>query len=568
MSPIISDLHVHSGLKAFGAAGHPDYEDFTIWDFFPPQENAIRQLNLILRAAIKETAKASQANLDACVKANLRMPILSVYPIERQMFELDPQEPFRRLFKFLLKGRQHSFLGSAITGYPLDRVEAIMEQVTNDQDEGYDYFVAYRQEVAYLFEQTLTRSKNFPEYRFRMATDYAQLQEWLTHEQTIVGLVTVEGGHSFGHYLKRSTNKKEWEALDTQEQKVLRSSMLRNISAVKSEAGGQRAPFFVTFCHHFNNLLAGHARSFSDKSSLGLGIQSPGSRHLFNQEPGLNRGFTPLGREVLELFLNRYQGRRILIDTKHMSVATRQEFYRIIRRKREEENDTIPIIHSHAAINGWQTLEQAHDKEDTAALDQGHFFSRWQINLTDEDILEMYDSDGLIGVVLHEGRMPGEGLQREVRQIKKKLQKAPPASRRRQLLERQLNDLYLKLIWSTIFHIIKVVHDGRAASGWKMIALGSDYDGVVEPINTFPEVASFQALRTELMAYLEEGKELFYAYNGEAHPLPAAEVRALQFGQSPEELLHGILFGNNNRFLRKYFTPAYLTEKEVASATG
>ena len=62
---------------------------------------------------------------------------------------------------------------------------------------------------------------------------------------------------------------------------------------------------FVTFCHHFNNLLAGHARSFSAKSDLFLGLHKPGMRHLFNQEPGLNRGFSSLGREVLELFLDR-----------------------------------------------------------------------------------------------------------------------------------------------------------------------------------------------------------------------------------------------------------------------
>jgi microsomal dipeptidase-like Zn-dependent dipeptidase len=290
-----------------------------------------------------------------------------------------------------------------------------------------------------------------------------------------------------------------------------------------------------------------------------LGLNKPGMRHLFNQEPGLDRGFTPLGREVLDLMLDRKEGRRILIDTKHMSIATRQEFYEIIRHKREEEQDHIPIIHSHAAINGWFNLEQAKSKADNNELDKGQFFSRWRINLTNEDILETYDSDGLIGVVLHEGRMPGEAFNKQASKLKKKLKRAIPHSEKHTRLERELKDLYLKLVWSTIFHIIKVVKDNRDENGWKMVALGSDYDGLVDPLNMFPEVDSFQDLRQELETYLGAGKEIYFAQNGVAKTIPAAEVRSLQFGQTPGQLLDAVLFGNTNQFLQKHFREAYLS---------
>ena len=567
MRNLISDLHVHSGLKGYASEGYSDSEGKTIWDYYPAREKELKKLNFFLRGAIKELAKSSQANLDACAATGLRAPFLSIYPIERQMFALDSQQPFKLLFDILLSGKQAACLGAAVTGFPLEKVEAILANVANGRDEGVNYYNQFRLERDYLLRQTETRSKNFPDFRFRIATDHAEFRSLLQNEKTIAGLLTVEGAHSFGHYLHNSTFQKEYEGLGVEERQVLKSSFIQNITEVKTEDGGMHAPFFVTFCHHFNNLLAGHARSFSAKSDLFLGLHKPGMRHLFNQEPGLNRGFSSLGREVLELFLDRKKGRRILIDTKHMSVATRKEFYAIIRRKREEENDPIPIIHSHAAINGWFSLDQAEGKQETKDLDKGHFFSRWRINLTNEDILEMYDSNGIIGIVLHEGRMPGEGFKKAAGKLKKKIAKARAGSPRRARLERELKDMYLKLIWSNIFHIVKVVREGRPGNnGWKMIALGSDYDGLVDPPNSFPGVADFQELKEEMTGYLNSGKEIFFSENGIARALPAAEVRELMFGQSAGDILENILFSNTSRFLNRYFTNEYLGSQEDEGA--
>lgn len=563
MSNLISDLHLHCGLKGYASEGHPDYKEHTIWDYYPAQEEELNKLNCVLRAAIKELAKSSQANLDACVASNLRAPFLAIYPVERQMFALDPQKPFKMLFDILLSGKQHAYLGAAVSGFPLEKVEAILANVSNDKDEGVNYYNQFRRERDYLIRQTAARSKNFPEFRFEVASDYQDFRTSLDAGKTICGLFTVEGAHSFGNYLHNSTFKKTFDGLRPKERQVLEDSFRQNITEVKTEDDGRHAPFFVTFCHHFNNLLAGHARSFSAKSDLFLGLHKPGMRHLFNQEPGLNKGFSSLGKEVLELFLDRKAGRRILIDTKHMSVASRKEFYAVIRKKREEENDHIPIIHSHAAVNGWFSLDQAKGKAETKGLDKGHFFSRWQINLTNEDILEMYDSDGIIGVVLHEGRMPGEGFKSTAGKLKKKIGKARAGSPKRARLEQELKDMYLKLVWSNIFHIVKVVREGRPgssqpANGWKMIALGSDYDGLVDPMDSFPGAGDFQELKSEMIAYLENGKEICFAQNGVAKALPDEEVRELMFGQTAEEILDGILFGNTDRFLSKYFTEAYL----------
>ena len=78
MNNPISDLHVHCALKGYASEGYPGNEGKTIWDFFNEKKEELEKLNFILRSAIKETAKHSQANLDACVEANLCAPFLAI----------------------------------------------------------------------------------------------------------------------------------------------------------------------------------------------------------------------------------------------------------------------------------------------------------------------------------------------------------------------------------------------------------------------------------------------------------------------------------------------------------
>lgn len=560
MKNLISDLHVHSGLKGYGLSDQPDSANLTIWDYYPERKEEIKKLNFVLRGAIKDMAKDSQANLNACAEAGLMMPFIALYPIERQMFAMDPQKPFRNLFRLLLKGKQHVYLGSAVTGFPESKVQAILNNVANGKDDGVHYFNQLLLERNYLLDQTQTIS---PEgFKFQFAQDYKELKSLLRTGNTIASMLTVEGAHSFGNYLHNSTFKKEYEQLDDIEKNVLRTSFIKNITAIKKAADQKPVPFFVTFCHHFNNLLAGHARSFSDKSNLIGSINwpnVPGMRHLFNQEPGLNKGITKLGQEVIELLYDKDQGKRILIDAKHMSVNSRKEFYQYIRNRREKYQDPIPIIQSHTAINGWATLDEAAQHEETSRLDKDQFFSRWQINLTNEDILEIHDSDGLIGVVLHEGRMPGDGFKAQAKKLKKKIKKARKKPQKKAKYEQELQDLYVKLIWSNIFHIVKTVKDQRqGANGWKMIALGSDYDGLVDPIDAFDTVANFKNLRQAMIDYIKAGKAVSYAEHGEAKTLAMPEVQSLLFGQTLKEILDNIFFGNTDLFLSKYFTADYL----------
>src|SRR5258706_9026525 len=108
------------------------------------------------------------------------------------------------------------------------------------------------------------------------------------------------------------------------------------------------SPWFITFSHHFYNELCGHARSL--RGLIGKAT---------NQERGISTDFTPLGKEVLDILLDKNNGRRILVDIKHMSPLARKTFFDL---RRTRYNSEIPIFISHGVCNGLPTLRATFSK--------------------------------------------------------------------------------------------------------------------------------------------------------------------------------------------------------------
>ena len=79
-----------------------------------------------------------------------------------------------------------------------------------------------------------------------------------------MGILTVEGAHAFGDYAFPYPFSKPFRDIGVKNQKIITQSVIANIEKVKQQTDKRLIPFFVTFSHHFNNLLAGHATSLSD----------------------------------------------------------------------------------------------------------------------------------------------------------------------------------------------------------------------------------------------------------------------------------------------------------------
>ena len=286
------------------------------------------------------------------------------------------------------------------------------------------------------------------------------------------------------------------------------NKMMDNLNKIKN---WPQAPFFVTVAHHFWNHLCGHAKSFGEPVDC-----------FVKQEKGMNEGMYPLGEKVIREMLNREKGRRILVDIKHMSVKSRYAYYEMIR----EMDEDIPIIVSHGAANGMVS-------QDNRVPGSARTASKMQpgdINFFDEEIILIAQSKGIFGLQLDERRVVN----------KETLKKTKHSVKRAKIMHYRS-----ELLWFQIQYIAETL-DNAGEYAWDCMVLGSDYDGIIDPINGFwtaeelPYLADF--LERHAYNYLKD-----HSFKTEANQHITAD-----------ELIDRIMSKNGNTFLEKYFTKAYL----------
>ena len=140
-----------------------------------------------------------------------------------------------------------------------------------------------------------------------------------------------------------------------------------------------------------------------------------------NQKKGLDTGFTSLGKKVLHELLSSKNGKRILIDIRHMSIEARLEYYSLVKKhNKKNPNDRIPIISSHTAVNGFDTIQKSIEKKDNMQKVNSSDFFSWGINLSKEEIRIIHESNGIVGVILDKGRHAGTKKLKRINAIKNK----------------------------------------------------------------------------------------------------------------------------------------------------
>lgn len=225
---------------------------------------------------------------------------------------------------------------------------------------------------------------------------------------------------------------------------------MANLSQLKNWA---YRPLFVTISHHFFNDLCGHAQSLA-----------PIIRSMVDQKEGMNTGFTPLGKKVLKELLNNTNGQRIYVDIKHMSTRSRTEYYAMLDAK-EFGDDTIPIVVSHGAANGLASAQNpVMSRPETAVKLQAG-----DINFYDDEILRIAKSGGIFGLQLDERRIASD---QTLKQVKHSAQR------------HKIMHYRSALLWNQIQHISQLL-DAADLFAWDMMALGTDFDGIIDPLNSF-----------------------------------------------------------------------------------
>jgi microsomal dipeptidase-like Zn-dependent dipeptidase len=332
-------------------------------------------------------------------------------------------------------------------------------------------------------------------YRYKLVHAF---QEVIDHQkqhpddaQTIFIIISIEGLHVLMGDIDQAP-----------EEQII----LSNLMKIKN---WEYAPFFITVAHHFDNKICGHAKS----------LYGQVAKHT-DQREGQNKNINPIGLKVIEQLLDPTIGRRIYVDVKHMSIKSRLQYYDLLETKYKSE--TIPIIVSHGALMG----RTRNGKLNTISPDLGKTFFARDINFYDEEILAIARSGGVFGLQLDERRLASPE--------KMKSLKNP-------IFLHKIRHVRAELLWNQIQYIAELLNKNRLPA-WDIMAIGSDFDGIINPINGF---LTAEELNT-LMEFIER-----YAYNymndrGKKELSRRNQIKAA-------EIVQRIFSTNATHFLTRWF---------------
>ncbi|HYC87314.1 MAG TPA: membrane dipeptidase [Chryseosolibacter sp.] len=472
------DLHCHPHLKPYGKSFAIERgknslnrkDKHSIWYYDSPNffERVVQALCGI--------CKFSQADCTTLANGNVRVVCASLYPIERGFFN-------NELGTGIVSDLAASFatsVGDARVDY-IQRVNNYFEDLIAE----YNY---------YLQGEHKTTKTDSGKFKYVLAKDFSTVEKHLeSDEKTIIIILTIEGMHVVHSDYKNPTLDKA----------------IANVREIK---GWPHPPFFVTFAHHFNNHLCGHARSLFD--IIG--------KHT-NQSQNMDAPILEMGKKVLKELLSRDTGRRILVDIKHMSAAARRQYIQMVLDPNGEyAADQIPIVISHGAANGLRSMdEKVVDLKET-----GTTFMNEDINFYDEEIVALAKSKGIMGLQLDERRIADK-------ETIKRLKHSKWISKIRHYRS--------SLLWTQVQHIAELL-DNHDLFAWDCLAIGSDYDGIIDPLNGY--------LTQETIVHLEEYMER-HAFN---YMQTRGKARLKPYNQLPaDEVVQRLFHSNAISFMRKHF---------------
>lgn len=311
-------------------------------------------------------------------------------------------------------------------------------------------------------------------------------------------------------------------------------------------------------------------------------------------------GITTLGYEVIgscyAMRNHKDEHRPVLVDMKHLGLKSRQDYYAYRKSliKKNPHYSKIPIIASHIGVTGYTYNEwknalkrdscTVYNYEGARAVSVemkrkncgrwGSFvnndfsFNPWSINLMDEDITEILSSGGLIGMSLDVRIL---GFQSEygihLTSENEYLSTADFQTHFPQITVKNLPTNNLEAMISEneswliptkedrhplafCFNIIHIIQVGLLRTDidepWKQICLGSDFDGLIEPLKVSPQVTSLNELEANLIKWLAVAEEAYVKENGGKCILSKKSTAELK------SVVRGIMYENGREFIDRW----------------
>jgi microsomal dipeptidase-like Zn-dependent dipeptidase len=488
------DLHVHPTLKSFLTNGKVN-----CWGY--------------VNSEIFGGDLSSQCNLHQMQVGNVRIVVAALHAVEQAFCA-----------PHLLKGLLPYF--SPLDGRLLRKIER--NKVS--------YYDVLMQELAQF-----DNCQNFQGESFKFINSFSDIDP----DKTNI-VLSVEGGHCFINTKSTSHNE-------------ICKDILKNFRAFKKLP---HRLLFVTLTHLSQAFLCNHA--FGMKMLLMFR-----DKRFYPKGSGISK----CGMEFIREALRIENGRRILIDIKHMSLRSRKEFYEL----RKKEFPDAPIVASHMGIAGCSVYHipihsviyrkwflfrrKGRERYKVKYYKQpgllNTYFNPASINLYDEEILEIIQSSGIIGISMDKRILGFGGGQKDMYSkdeyknyykvfIEKnrliKTRKKIEINKEDEFDEEERYAIYdkgpldprhqIRYLCNNIVHVVKV--GGEKA--WDCMCIGSDFDGMIDSLDPVPTIAEYGVLEKALTELLPE----FIKEAG----VPMPDV---------SKVVRKIMFENGYEFLRRNF---------------
>jgi hypothetical protein len=493
-----------------------------------------------------------QSNFDDLYLGGTRVAFVSLTPAEKGFLLLNQKDlgALENLRGLLCRSGPSNEkllspnLVNALTGFSVGEIKTLQSVLNNYYSE------CFVPEFRYLTHSTIKnapRTINGVTYKVRFPRNYSELETFLQDDRNLSVIINIEGAHVFDKMPMRNdlaaahTSPPNIDIDINNPQQT--TTIANNIKDFVDKHAATAPIFSVGLLHHFWNGLGGHARSL--QKLVGT---------LVNQEEGLNLGLTRTGKETL-VEITRANRLNAVVDIKHMSPQCRKDFYAF-----RKSNATIarkPIMCSHTGINmsfssldEWINYVRINSKEiGGRRFDDGlYYLHENSINLCRTDLLEIFNSKGLIGLQLDSKRIMGPLAVRELER------RTHPGESRD-----ESNYVYAKIICANFFAAIDELRLGgvpssRLQEAWDIFSIGSDFDGIINHLKNCPSARSLGALKAQVDAYLQMPEDI-KLYDSPTHEavLTVAEQLAMMGNYTSTELANKIFGGNALEFLSRTF---------------
>ncbi|RZK26307.1 MAG: peptidase M19 [Flavobacterium sp.] len=436
------DIHCHPSIKSFARSfinerhtQNPDPKSkSSIWyrdapSLFDKGKNFVAGLTNFI-----------QSDATSLIKGRVSVVCLSFYPQEKGFFE-----------NKLGSGLLSDTLTKLATEFGQPRIDHIQEMES--------YWEDLKEEMLFV-KQGVGNKVNVDgvDVQYQIANTYQDIENadrnGTLGESIIIFVPTIEGGHVFDQMMDQT---RPWNSLEGEISADRLELTLDRIGQLREGKEGLLRPVFITLTHHFWNGICGQAKSLGGLVKCAI-----------DQSNGLQSGMTSAGKKIIHALLDERRSeegneiRPILIDIKHMNRKSRLEYFDLLKTYTGRR---IPIIVSHGGVTG---LSAPGGSNKTSVAQEGVFITD-DINFYDDEILEVESSGGIFGIQLDERRIGSKSALREARG---------------HLLRRKILFSWAGLVWNQIRHMAELLDlNGRFA--WGIQSLGTDFDGIIDPINGY-----------------------------------------------------------------------------------